>query len=113
MPGINAMLRTMAVSTDLLPDEGFEAPTGEPWGRNTIDAMRCGVHAAVTGGVWKLVERYALHYGGFPLVVATGGDAKALFEDDELVSRVVPDLVVRGMALAWRTANGTPEDAEA
>ena len=117
MPGINAMLRTMAVSTDLLPDGdsegGFEAPTGEPWGRNTIDAMRCGVHAAVTGGAWKLVERYALHYGGFPLVVATGGDAKALFEDDELVSRVVPDLVVRGMALAWRTANGTPEDAEA
>ncbi|MBC03844.1 MAG: hypothetical protein CMJ34_11175 [Phycisphaerae bacterium] len=113
MPGIAAMLRTMAMSTDLLPDEGFEVPTGEPWGRNTIDAMRRGVHAAVSGGAWKLVERYALHYGGFPLVVATGGDAPVLFEDDELVSRVVPDLVLRGMALAWRTANETTEDAEA
>lgn len=116
MPGVAAMLRTMAVSTDLLPDSGsergFEAPSGEPWGRNTIDAMHRGVHAAVTGGAWKLVERYALHYGGFPLVVATGGDAKALFENDELVSRVVPDLLLQGMALAWKTANETPEDAE-
>ena len=58
----------------------------------------------MAGGAWKLVEKYALHYGGFPLVVATGGDAQALFRDDELVSRVVPDLVLRGMAIAWRTA---------
>lgn len=113
MPGVAAMLHTMAMSTNLLPDEGFKVPDGEPWGRNTVDAMRRGVHAAVAGGAWKLVERYAMHYGGFPLVVATGGDAKAIFEDDELVSRVIPDLVLRGMALAWRTANGTPEDAEA
>ena len=113
LPGIAAMMKTMAVSTDLLPDERFEPPTGEPWGRNTIAAMHRGVHAAVTGATWKLVERYALHYGGFPLVVATGGDAATLFEDDELVSRVVPDLVLRGMAVAWRTATGSPEDAEA
>ena len=86
---------------------------GEPWGRNTIDAMSRGVHAAVAGGAWKLVERYAMHYGGFPLVVATGGDAEILFKDDELVSRIVPDLALRGMALAWRTATGAPEDAEA
>ncbi len=113
MPGVNAMLHTMAVSTDLLPAEGFRPPEGEPWGRNTVAAMSRGVHAAVAGGAWKLVERYAIHYGGFPLVVATGGDAEALFQDDELVSRIVPDLALRGMALAWRTATGAPEDAEA
>ncbi len=109
LPGIGAMLRTLAASTDLLPDLEFVEPEGEPWGRNTADAMRRGVHGAVTGGVWKLVERYALAYGGFPLVVATGGDAPTLFQDDELVSRVIPDLVLKGMALAWKTAT---EDAE-
>jgi len=108
MPGLRAMLRTLADSTDLLPDLEFAAIEGDPWGRNTVDAMRRGVHGAVTGGVWKLVERYALAYGGFPLVVATGGDAPTLFQDDELVSRVVPDLVLKGMALAWKTAT---EDA--
>lgn len=113
MPGVAAMLHTMAASTDLLTDEGFEITTGDPWGRNTRDAMCRGVHAAVAGGAWKLVERYAFHYGGFPLVVATGGDAEKVFTDDELVSRVIPDLVLRGMALAWRTASGTPEDAPA
>lgn len=109
LPGVRSMLRTLASSTDLLPDLDYVAPEGDPWGRNTVDAMRRGVHGAVTGGVWKLVERYALAYGGFPLVVATGGDAATLFEDDELVSRIVPDLVLRGMALAWKTAT---EDAE-
>lgn len=109
LPGVAAMLRTLASSTDLLPELDYANPEGDPWGRNTVDAMRRGVHGAVTGGVWKLVERYALAYGGFPLVVATGGDAELLFKDDELVSRVVPDLVLRGMALAWKTAT---EDAE-
>lgn len=108
MPGLRAMLRTLATSTDLLPDLEFAEIEGDPWGRNTVDAMRRGVHGAVTGGVWKLVERYALAYGGFPLVVATGGDAPILFQDDELVSRVMPDLVLKGMALAWKTAT---EDA--
>lgn len=109
LPGVNAMLKTLAESTDLLPDLDFTPPEGEPWGRNSIDAMQRGVHGAVFGGVWKLVERYALAYGGFPLVVATGGDAETLFQDDELVSRVLPDLVLKGMALAWKTAT---EDAE-
>ena len=40
MPGVAAMLHTMAMSTNLLPDEGFKAPEGEPWGRNTVDV--CG-----------------------------------------------------------------------
>ena len=54
--------------------------------------------------MWRLIEKYAEQYGGFPLVIATGGDAEALFEDSELVSRVAPDLVLRGILVAARTA---------
>ncbi len=105
LPGIASMLNAVHHDTALLPETTFAPPEGDPWGRNTNDAILRGVDAAIAGGAWKLVERYALHYGGFPLVIATGGDAPLLFRDDELVSRIVPDLVLRGMAIAWRTAN--------
>ena len=104
MPGTQAMLASLTDSADLLPSVDYLPPEGEPFGRNTTDAMLRGVHTAIHGGVWKLVENYALFYGGFPLVVATGGDAEAIFTDDELISRIVPDLTLRGCAVAYRTA---------
>jgi pantothenate kinase type III len=54
--------------------------------------------------VQALVERYSASYGAFPLVVATGGDAEALFSESDLVTRVVPDLVLRGIRVAVRAA---------
>ena len=46
------------------------------------------------------------------MVVATGGDAAALFGDDELVNQVVPDLVLRGIALAARSALDPDEGSD-
>ena len=40
----------------------------------------------------------------FPLVIATGGDAETLFSDSDLVTRVVPDLVLRGILVTVRAA---------
>jgi hypothetical protein len=37
-------------------------------------------------------------------VVATGGDAETLYSDSELVTRVVHDLVLRGILVAVRAA---------
>jgi hypothetical protein len=54
-----------------------------------------------------LVERYASSYRAFPLVVATGGDAETLYSDSELVTRVAPDLVLRGILVAVRAAAET------
>ena len=70
-----------------------------------------GVYHGARGLAWRLIEKYAEQYGGFPLVIATGGDAATLFADDELVNQVVPDLVLRGMAIAARCAL-EPEGSE-
>jgi pantothenate kinase type III len=72
--------------------------------------MLLGVHEGLRGMVRQLVERYAEHYGAFPMVVATGGDAETLFSGDDLVDRIVPELVLMGIAVAARHAG---EDEEA
>jgi len=103
-PGVRMQLKAMHEQTAALPPVDFAVPEGLAWGSNTRDAMLRGVYHGIRGLVWRLVERYAEQYGGFPLVVATGGDAAALFSDDELVNQIVPDLVLRGIALAAKNA---------
>ncbi|MDZ4756153.1 MAG: type III pantothenate kinase [Phycisphaerae bacterium] len=103
-PGVSLQLKSLHEHTDALPLIQFRVPDGEPWGRNTSEAMLRGVYEGVRGLVWRLVERYSESYGAFPLVIATGGDAEALFAGDELVNRIVPDLTLYGMALAARRA---------
>jgi type III pantothenate kinase len=103
-PGIRMQLKAMHEHTAALPAIGFEVPEGTAWGADTRGAMLRGVYHGARGLAWRLIEKYAEQYGGFPLVIATGGDAAALFGDDELVNQVVPDLVLRGVALAARSA---------
>ena len=108
-PGASLQLRSLHEHTDMLPRVAFAQPDGEPFGRNTAAAMLLGVHEGLRGMVRQLVERYAEHYGAFPMVVATGGDAETLFSGDELVDRIVPELVLMGISVAARHAG---EDAD-
>jgi type III pantothenate kinase len=103
-PGAAMQLRALHRETDALPELAFRRPAEEAFGRSTAEAMLIGVHHGIRGMVWKIVERYAEAYGAYPMVVATGGDAEALFETDELVDRIVPDLALRGIVAAARTA---------
>ena len=50
---------------------------------------------------WELVENYATEMGAWPDLIATGGDAKALFDGWELVHAIAPDLTLYGVALAY------------
>ena len=72
-------------NTDALPDVDFTPPDDDPFGRSTAQAMLHGVYHGIRGTVRQLVELYALRYGAYPMVVATGGDAEVLFSDDELI----------------------------
>ena len=97
-PGASMQLRAMSEGTDALPMLSPEKPHGPSIGTDTFGAMQRGVHYGIRGLVRLLTEQYAVEYEGYPLVIATGGDASMLFADEELVDRIVPDLVLRGLA---------------
>jgi type III pantothenate kinase len=103
-PGARMQLRSLHEGTAALPEVAFAAPDAEPIGRSTGQAMLNGVFHGIRGAVQRLVERYAESYGAFPMVIATGGDAEALFSDEGLVDRVVADLTLQGIAVAARYA---------
>ena len=112
-PGLNMMLKAMHAETAALPELAYENPDPArgPFGKDTKHAMLLGVKCAAVGLVRLVIERYAEKYEAYPQVVATGGDAVALFEGDEVIEHIVPDLQLLGIAEACRRA-GEGSDAE-
>lgn len=112
-PGLGLMLEAMHRGTAALPAVGFESVADDsPFGKDTAEAMRLGVQSAARGLVRHLVERYSEFYGAFPQVVATGGDAAALFDSDDLVEHVVPDLTLMGIQAACVRVLGEAEESD-
>lgn len=109
-PGASMQLHALHEHTAALPDLPFRAPDNEAFGRNTAQAMYQGVFHGIRGMVQRLVEQYAESYGAFPMVIATGGDAAVLFENEQLIDRVVPDLTLMGIAAAAKYALADDED---
>ncbi len=110
-PGLNLMLRALHEHTAALPEVVFEAVPAVrseadaegAFGKDTRGAMLLGVQSAAQGMVRALVERYATAFGGYPQVVATGGDARTLFEGpggDDFIEHIVPDLTLLGIEAA-------------
>jgi type III pantothenate kinase len=98
-PGLHMMLASLHEHTAALPKITFTKPDAARgvFGRETTHAMLLGVQAAAQGLVRLVVERYAEAYDAYPQIIATGGDAPVLFEHDEVVEHVVPDLQLMGI----------------
>ena len=128
-PGLNMMLAALHEKTAKLPlltygtpergetlvigeaqriqgdvvDDGPTTPlVPNPFGKDTKNAMLLGVTNSVRGLVQHTVEKYAEFFGAYPQVVATGGDAAALFGEEAaegggVVESIVPDLQLIGI----------------
>lgn len=102
-PGARMMLQAMHAQADALPEVAFESLPDplEPFGRDTQSAMLLGAASSARGLARYMVERYAEFYGAFAQVIATGGDAEALYAQDEFIETIVPDLTLLGIAEAF------------
>ena len=76
----------------------------EAFGKNTAQAMLQGVYHGIKGMVRQLSEQYASRYGAYPMIVATGGDATLLFEHDEFIEHIEPNLPFKGIAVSVKHA---------
>ena len=99
-PGVNMMLDALNEKTARLPRVTLARPDGA-FGRSTSGAICQGIFHGVRGMVKELLENYATELGGWPDLIATGGDAELLFGGWELVHAISPDLTLYGIALAY------------
>ncbi len=111
LPGGAMMLRALRAGTAQLPELHWPpaAEPAHPMGHNTAEAMLVGTLAAARGAVRHLIEQYSEFYGAYPQVIATGGDAALLFDDDGLVEHIIPDLQLMGLRLCLEHARGQSE----
>lgn len=109
-PGASMQLSAMHEGTNALPEITFKKPLDEAFGKNTAQAMLQGVYHGIKGMVRQLTEQYAARYGAYPMVVATGGDAEMLFENDEFIEHIEPDLLFKGIAVSVRHALAVDEN---
>lgn len=113
VPGGQMMLDSLPWRAPALPSvklSDMPSPL-EPFGKTTEHAMLLGVQAAARGAVRFLAERYAEFYAAYPVVIATGGSAQLLFEGDDLIERIVPELQLLGVASARARLIAAEEDA--
>ena len=78
--------------------------TNEAFGDDTESAINCGIVNALRGLVRHAVEQHAMTLSTWPEVIATGGDAHALFAEPdswELVHAISPDLTLYGIGHAY------------
>jgi len=99
-PGVSMQLDALNQRTATLPRVDFEIPEGSV-GKSTRQAILHGVYHGIRGLVKEITEQFATELGQWPEIIATGGDAKKLFEGWELVHAVSPDLLLYGIALAY------------
>lgn len=105
-PGLSMMLASLHEKTAALPKLQYANPDPArgPFGKDTKHAMILGVRGAAIGLARYVIEQFAEKYEAYPQIVATGGDAATLFENDEIVEAIVPDLQLIGILNACKAA---------
>jgi type III pantothenate kinase len=99
-PGLGPSATALHRGTAQLPR--IDVPNAPPpWGRSTEPALAAGVFWGTVGAIRELLSRQAEGLDPPPWLVWTGGDAQRLAPwIDRPGARVVPDLVLLGLARA-------------
>ena len=100
-PGLAMKAKALKDGTAQLPQVTVKRPT-EPYGKNTADAINCGLYYAAIGTMEEVIRRYAEKIGRWPQTILTGSAAATIKDDCQFIDNYVPDLVLKGIALAYR-----------
>jgi type III pantothenate kinase len=100
-PGFEISAQALKDNTAQLPNIKVTKPKG-PYGKNTAEAINCGLYYSIIGALEEVVRRYAETIGRWPQTVITGAAAKVIRDDCNFIDSYVPNLVVKGIVLAYK-----------
>jgi type III pantothenate kinase len=100
-PGFEISARALKDNTAQLPNIKVSKPKA-PYGKNTADAINCGLYYSIVGALQEVIRRYAEDIGKWPQTVITGSGAGIIHTDCEFIDNYVPNLVVKGVFLAYK-----------
>jgi type III pantothenate kinase len=100
VPGFDISAQALKDHTAQLPKVTVHQPSG-PYGKNTADAINCGLYYSIIGAMEEIVRRYAEQIGRWPQTLMTGSGAEVIKDDCPFVDNYVPHLVIKGIVLAY------------
>ncbi|MBC8470581.1 MAG: type III pantothenate kinase [Planctomycetes bacterium] len=100
-PGFEISAKALKENTAQLPETKINKPRA-PYGKNTVDAINCGLYYSAVGVLQEVIRRYAEEIGKWPQTVITGSAAKTIKDDCEFIDSWAPNLVVKGIVLAYK-----------
>ncbi len=100
-PGFEISAKALRDYTAQLPNIKITKPKA-PYGKNTVDAINCGLYYSIVGTLQEVIRRYAEEFGKWPQTVITGSGAKVIAGDCEFIDNYVPNLVIKGIVLAYK-----------
>jgi len=99
-PGFEISAKALRDYTAQLPNIKTTKPKA-PYGKNTVDAINCGLYYSIVGALQEIIRRYADKIGKWPQTIITGSGAKVIAGDCDFIDNYVPNLVVKGIVLAY------------
>ncbi|MGB2809737.1 MAG: type III pantothenate kinase [Sedimentisphaerales bacterium] len=100
-PGLEISARALKEHTAQLPKAKVTRPKA-PYGKNTTEAINCGLYYSAVATLQEVIRRYAENLGKWPHTVLTGSAAKIIRDDCEFIDSYVPNLVIKGIFLAYK-----------
>jgi len=100
-PGFEISAKALKENTSLLPEIIVTRPQG-PYGKNTVEAINCGLYYSIIGALEEVIRRYAEQIGRWPQTIITGAGAEIIKDDCTFIDNYVPHLVVKGIVLAYQ-----------
>ena len=100
-PGFEISAKGLKENTAQLPKARITKPKA-PYGKNTAEAINCGLYYSAVGTLEEVIRRYAEEIGKWPRTVITGAAARAIKDDCSFIDSYVPSLVVKGIVLAYK-----------
>jgi type III pantothenate kinase len=100
-PGFEISAQALKDNTAQLPKVTVTKPKA-PYGKNTADAINCGLYYSIIGALEEIIRRYAETIGRWPQTIITGSGADIIKDDCDFIDNYVPHLVVKGIVLAYK-----------